>query len=143
MNMNIVAVSAEPEFVTVEATDGGGIDLTIELARMQVTGLGLAPEHRVGSIQLQLLAADVDTITRRLGEIVMEQAHSIRTEELPQYEWLVKFRNDRMGFVKTKTVQAINDRQAREFAFFALKGDGYEPADFQVVSAERGRQQGT
>lgn len=64
---HIVAVAAEPEFVKLEATSGGGIDLTVEIARLEITESTVLTE---GSVQLQLTPADVDTLTRQLGQIV-------------------------------------------------------------------------
>lgn len=78
--MNIVAVSTDPEYITVEATEGGGIDLTLESARMQVTtGIegNVGSGRATGSIQLHLLPADVEVITSRLAEIVTGLGFSV------------------------------------------------------------------
>lgn len=68
--MHVVAVSVEPEFVKLEDLGGGAVSLTFELARLQVTEVA---NLNTGSVQLTLLAADVDTVTTQLGEIVAQR----------------------------------------------------------------------
>lgn len=65
--MHVVAVSVEPEFVILKDLGGGAVSLTFELARLQVTEAHITD---TGSVQLTLLAADIDTVTEQLGAIV-------------------------------------------------------------------------
>lgn len=153
--MNIVAVSAEPEFLRLEATEGGGIDLTIEIARMQCTDTA---ELTRGSVQLHLLPADVDTMTEQLATIVsglgfsvdrVKQQHSVGVrpapgtfpdvddQQEPEYEYELVFRNDRMGYVKTKRVRARGVAGAIEAGRELLKADGYDTRELKVIGLTR------
>lgn len=73
--MNIVATAVDPEYVKVEHLGGGALCLTIEIARMQCTEVH---NTKTGSIQINLLPADVDTLTRGLADILAKARADMR-----------------------------------------------------------------
>lgn len=62
---------------------------------------------------------------------------------MPKHEWRVTLRNDKQGFVKTKTVDAVGYSQAITWAMDELAKDGYKPypqdGEFEVVEIKRGK----
>lgn len=61
------------------------------------------------------------------------------------HEWLVTFRNDKMGFIKTITF-APKDSSYSNYLSAANEGSGilramgYDPTDFAIVKIERGKE---
>jgi hypothetical protein len=59
---------------------------------------------------------------------------------MQRYKWVVEFRNDRMGFTKTKRVPGRDYRDAIFSAKYELMRDGYNSRDFSVTDVSRGKQ---
>jgi hypothetical protein len=72
--LEIAASAVEPEFVRAENLGGGSIEVKLEIARISITQPdGKGRQETTGAVSIVLLAADVDTLINRVGELVMEE----------------------------------------------------------------------
>lgn len=60
--------------------------------------------------------------------------------KVQRHEWTVTLSNDRQGFRKTRTVDAVRITEAVALANEELRREGYDPAAFVAIFAERGRE---
>jgi hypothetical protein len=71
MSLHVVAVSEDPDDIDVQYIGGGALDVILNRCKFTVSGMqGL----QRGSLQLTLLAADVDVITTGIGKIIAEES---------------------------------------------------------------------